>query len=227
MKRIFCFLLILLYVQANIQPASAVLLVSGPLGATIRATVAAGGALQMGVGVGEIIDEGVSWSAAGNIASGALAMSAATVASGIARPALTFEQQLRNEMAVTRVSPALLEELAANGVRFTPENIVIAGRSSTGQVVFLERGSIGREGVKDSGLDHIIFEHGDDFANVGISRSQIPNVLMQAVHEGRIVGYQGTRPIYETVINGQAQRIAITVSDNGYIVGANPAGRVK
>lgn len=46
----------------------------------------------------------------------------------------------------------------------------------------------------------------------------------------KIVGYQRLgmgRPIYEIVLNGQKQRIAVTVGSNGYIVGANPRGRLK
>ncbi len=69
-----------------------------------------------------------------------------------------------------------------------------------------------------------------DFANIGVSQSQIPNVVMQVVTEGNIVGYQGGgtgRPIYQTTINGQPQRIAVTVGSNGFIVGANPAGSIK
>lgn len=38
------------------------------------------------------------------------------------------------------------------------------------------------------------------------------------------VGVQRARPIYEFTLNGQTQRIAIDVGDNGFIVGANPAG---
>ncbi len=48
---------------------------------------------------------------------------------------------------------------------------------------------------------------------------------MTAVTEGKIVGYQGRgtgRPIYEIEYNGKLQRVAVTVGDNGYIVGANP-----
>ena len=76
----------------------------------------------------------------------------------------------------------------------------------------------------------IVAEHGSEFANVGIAETQIPGAVMQAVTQGKIVGYQGTgtgRPIYETIINGQPQKIAVTVGDNGYIVGANPRGSGK
>jgi hypothetical protein len=36
-----------------------------------------------------------------------------------------------------------------------------------------------------------------------------------------------TRPIYQTTIDGQPQRIAVTVGSNGFVVGANPAGSGK
>lgn len=119
---------------------------------------------------------------------------------------------------------ALLEEMKANGVKFSPENVVATGRGQSGQVVFLETGN------SKAGLQHITEEHGSQFAQMGVSEAQIPSVVMKAVTEGKLIGYQGSgmgRPIYETVINGQNQRIAVTVGSNGFIVGANPRGSVK
>ncbi|WP_208647233.1 hypothetical protein [Paraburkholderia terrae] len=123
-----------------------------------------------------------------------------------------------------QVSQADLDTLAANGVKFTPQNVVATGTTPTGQIVFLETGN------SSAGLLHIIEGHATDFANIGVSKDQIPSVVMQAVTEGKIVGYQGSgtgRPVYQTTINGQSQRIAVTVGSNGFIVGANPAGSVK
>jgi filamentous hemagglutinin len=124
----------------------------------------------------------------------------------------------------TAVSQADLDTLAANGVKFTPQNVLATGTTPSGQTVFLETGS------PSSGLQHIVDEHANDFANIGVPESQIPNVVMQAVTEGNVVGYQGAgagRPIYQITINGQSQRIAITVGSNGDIVGANPTGSGK
>ncbi|WP_223533549.1 filamentous hemagglutinin N-terminal domain-containing protein [Pseudomonas sp. GL-RE-20] len=122
------------------------------------------------------------------------------------------------------VNTSLLDELTANGVKFTPENVVATTRSSNGKVVFLETGN------SKAGLQHIIEEHGSQFAQMGVSEAQIPSVVMKAVSEGKLVGYQGSgagRPIYELTINGQQQRIAVTVGDNGFVVGANPRGSIK
>ena len=122
------------------------------------------------------------------------------------------------------LNTSLLDELTANGVKFTPENVIATTRSPSGKVVFLETGN------SKAGLRHIIEEHGSQFAQMGVSEAQIPGVVMKAVSEGKLVGYQGSgvgRPIYELTINGQPQRIAVTVGDNGFVVGANPRGSVK
>jgi len=119
---------------------------------------------------------------------------------------------------------SLFKEMTAQGIKFIPEDIVGAVKDSSGKVIFLETVN------SKAGLQHIIGEHAKDFANIGVSEAKIPSVVMKAVTEGKIVGYQGKgagRPIYETVINGEVHRLAITVSSHGLMVGANPAGRVK
>ena len=77
-----------------------------------------------------------------------------------------------------------------------------------------------------SGLQHIIKEHGSQFNGKGISNENIPNYVLEAVYQGNIVGTQGKksppRTVYEFTYNGKKQRIAVQVSNNGYIVGANP-----
>jgi hypothetical protein len=120
------------------------------------------------------------------------------------------------------VDPAAIDTLVANGVKITPANVVATGKTPSGQFVFLETGN------STSGLQHIIQRHAGEFANIGVSESEIPSVVMQAIREGNIVGYQGVgtgRPIYQITINGQPQKISITVGSNGYVVGANPAGK--
>jgi hypothetical protein len=166
----------------------------------------------------------VGMTAAGTTAMASRLAKSASSATDVAQ----VVRQAQLELAAARaganggVNPTLLNELATNGVKFTPENVIATARSPSGQVVFLETGS------PTAGLRHIVQEHATDFANIGVSEAQIPSVVMRAVTEGNIVGYQGrgtTRPIYEITVNGQPQRIAITTGSNGYIVGANPAGR--
>lgn len=55
------------------------------------------------------------------------------------------------------------------------------------------------------------------------SLEKIVDIIFYAIKKGKIIGTQGRgRPIYECNYNGKIQRIAITVSNNGFIVGANP-----
>ncbi|MBM9508524.1 WXG100-like domain-containing protein [Actinacidiphila acididurans] len=112
---------------------------------------------------------------------------------------------------------ALVKELQDNGVKCDPSKIVRIERGADGKIRFLERGN-GR-----AGLQHIVERHAEDFANKGVPEGDIPDVVMRAVTEGKQVGMQGTRPIYETTYQGQPLKIAVTVGDNGFIVGANPA----
>ena len=46
-------------------------------------------------------------------------------------------------------------------------------------------------GTDTVGLNHIITEHADDFLNKGITQEQIPDYIMNALENGKIVGYQG------------------------------------
>jgi len=112
---------------------------------------------------------------------------------------------------------ALISELSEQGIKHTPENIIDIAKTSEGKIVFLETGN------NSAGLQHIVKEHRDDFLNRGISEDQISDAVMTAITEGKVVGHQGKgRPIYEFQFNGQTQRIAVTTSNNGFIVGANP-----
>jgi filamentous hemagglutinin len=57
---------------------------------------------------------------------------------------------------------------------------------------------------------------------------QIPDLVIGAVSEGTVVGWQGaskSRPIYEVSFRGRQVKVAVTVSSNGFIVGANPVGQ--
>ncbi len=113
---------------------------------------------------------------------------------------------------------ALLNELSSKGVKFSPNKVISISKTKNGQIVFLE------EGNSKAGLKHIIDRHGDQFLHKGISEKQIPDLIMKAVNKGKIIGYQGKgsgRPIYEVTFNGEVQKVAITIGDNGYIVGAN------
>ncbi|WGG52757.1 hemagglutinin repeat-containing protein [Rugamonas sp. DEMB1] len=119
------------------------------------------------------------------------------------------------------VDAALLVELAENGVKFTADRVVATGRNSAGKVVFLELGD------SSAGLQHILERHALNFADKGILSSEIPSVVMKAVTEGKIVGVNGSAPVFEIVHNGIVQHISVGVGSNGFIVRANPVSKWK
>ena len=112
----------------------------------------------------------------------------------------------------------LFDDLQAGGTKITPENVVDIQKLPDGRTVWLETGN------SSAGLRHIN-RHADEFAQKGISQDQIPDAVFSALQQNNVVGYQGAgtgRPIYEYSFNGQTHNMAVTVGDNGFIVGANP-----
>lgn len=115
---------------------------------------------------------------------------------------------------------ALIQEVVASGEKITPNDVVMITRDPSGKIVWLEKGN------SSAGLQHIIDKHGHEFNGKGITNEDIPNYVLEAVYQGKIVGTQGNkrtpRTIYEFKYNGIIQRIAVQVGSNGFIVGANP-----
>lgn len=114
----------------------------------------------------------------------------------------------------------LMEELKQKGVKFTEDDVLMVAKTQTDDLAWLEKGN------ETAGLKHIMNEHGDQFLQKGITEESMPSFLKTAIENGRIVGHQGKfhsqpRVIYEVNYNGEMIKVAITISDNGYIVGAN------
>ena len=113
-----------------------------------------------------------------------------------------------------------IQSLQSQGIRVTPENVVLTGRDAKGNITFLETGN------SKAGLQHILTRHADDFNKIGVATPDIPAFVMRTIEKGEVVGYQGKgtgRPIYRTEVNGQTRNIAISVGNNGFVVGANPS----
>ncbi|MCA2724095.1 MAG: hypothetical protein IM333_19640 [Microcystis sp. M048S1] len=111
-----------------------------------------------------------------------------------------------------------IAELKKAGIKHTPENILIT-KEPRGKIIFLETGKGGERG---SGLLHILENHREDFLKRGIAEAQIPDLIIRAISEGKIIGIQGkSRIIYQVKINEMIQYISLEISHNGYIVSAN------
>jgi filamentous hemagglutinin len=136
----------------------------------------------------------------------------------------TPQQPPSSSSPTSLVDPNLVDQIVASNKRITPENVVAKGMTPNGQIVWTETGDAKR------GLQHIL-SHSSDFAGIGVMQSQILDVIMGAISQGNIIYYIGKqnevpRAVYRVVINGQAYGIAISIGSNGFIVGANPTGRV-
>jgi hypothetical protein len=110
----------------------------------------------------------------------------------------------------------LLDELKRQGIKHNPDDIVEIGRTEAGQIVFLEKGN------SRAGLQHITDRHAAEFASIGVPEEKIAKLVLTAVTTGRVVGTQRTRPIYEVVFEGQLYKLAVSVGNNGFIVGGEP-----
>ena len=113
---------------------------------------------------------------------------------------------------------ALIVELKNAGIKFTELDLKWIFKNKNGKIIFLE------EGNSKAGYQHIL-NHKNEFITKGIAEENISDFIMEALNENKIVGYQGVgtgRPIYEITYKGIKQRVAITTSSNGFVVGANP-----
>jgi len=118
----------------------------------------------------------------------------------------------------------LISEVQSRGDKITPEKVLSIGKDKDGRIVWLEEG---RLEPRPSGYVHILDRHGGDFKNKGVAESDIPRLVIAAATKGKVVGYSGDRKVYEYNENGMVYHLAITISDNGYIVGANPEDKWK
>ncbi|WP_131769674.1 WXG100 family type VII secretion target [Candidatus Protofrankia californiensis] len=115
----------------------------------------------------------------------------------------------------TGLDSDLMAELAASGVKHTPEEIIQIGRDPAGRIVFLEQGN------ERAGFEHILRRHQSEFEQAGIAKDQIPEFIMRALTEGRPVGSQRATPILEVEFGGRLHNVAATTGGNGYVVSAN------
>ncbi|MFI6933477.1 RICIN domain-containing protein [Streptomyces sp. NPDC050287] len=149
---------------------------------------------------------------------GALEVGDATSAAGMG---LRIAKAVAERAKIARGSldPKLLAKLQDAGVKFNKaDTLWVAEYAKPGvPLAWLEKGNV------NAGLIHIVFRHAGEFATAGIRVEDIPALVKKTLTEGTRVGTQGAgRPVYEVTFNGRTQRLAVSVGDNGYVIGANP-----
>ena len=133
--------------------------------------------------------------------------------------ALSGENE-ENEGVKSDIDYSLLDELVNSGIKCNIDDVVAVIKITGGRLIWLENGN------SKAGLEHIM-QHVDQFVAKGISRDKISDFVIYALKNGNVVGIQRTRTIYEVLYEGKLQRVAISVGENGFIVGANPKSMPK
>jgi hypothetical protein len=96
---------------------------------------------------------------------------------------------------------------------------------SDGKITWLETGSGGEGG---SGLLHILERHANQFAQLGVDASNIPNVIINTLKDqnpSQVIPDAvrgGDIRIFSTMVGGIEHGLAVVVGGNGYIVTAYP-----
>lgn len=121
---------------------------------------------------------------------------------------------------------SLMQELKASGEKYTEKDVIFVVKQQNGKIAWLE------EGTNTAGLKHIKIRHSKQFKDKGIEDNAIPELIREAITHGKLIGYQKTknkfpREVYEVEFMGNIIKLGITISGNGFIVGANPITKEK
>lgn len=132
-----------------------------------------------------------------------------------------YEDKVNKNEALSK-SKEDIKFLKKCGVKFNENDVVFVIRNDNNKAIWLEKGN------DYAGLNHIIKEHGKEFLANGIQEKEIKTIIYKAITKGEIVGVQGVnRNVYKVNFKGKEYTIAITISDNGFIVGANISKNYK
>ena len=134
------------------------------------------------------------------------------------------EKKLKAESdAAPLIDQSHLAEMEANGVKFTRKDVIFTTRDSTGQIVWLEKGS------KTAGYIHLESRGhvGHIAKKFGVSESEVPRLLRNIVRDGRIVSNKikktNGREGYERIYEYNDERILLAgIGLNGFMVSAYP-----
>ena len=101
------------------------------------------------------------------------------------------------------IGQSLIAELEASGVKFTREDVIFTARDSTGQIVWLEKGS------KAAGYAHLESRGhvGQIAKKFGVSESEVPRLLRNIIRDGRIVSNETRKTTVERAASGFANTI--------------------
>jgi hypothetical protein len=117
-----------------------------------------------------------------------------------------------------QVDPELVAEAQRQGLKISAERVMRIGRDQARRIVWLE------DGDENAGMRHLMeAKRVRQFGGVGVAEADIVDLVFLAATRGKPIGVSGRdRIVFEIDFRGTTQRLAVTVGDNGFIVGAHP-----
>jgi len=109
-------------------------------------------------------------------------------------------------------------EVQRHGHKITAERVVRIGRDRIQKIVWLE------DGLPHAGVGHILNpKRVAEFRAAGVDEVDIVDLVFAAATTGTPIGVSGRdRVVFALDYRGQPRRVAVTVADNGFIVGGKP-----
>ena len=122
----------------------------------------------------------------------------------------------------------LIQNVQNQGLKISPNNVLGIGKMPNGKIVWIEEGKLTD---KPSGLAHIWEKHSKEFSSLGIPKNGVPKFVIDVITKGSKVGIQGKheepRDVFEYNHKGKIIYLAVSISSNGYVVGANFTTKIK
>ena len=117
----------------------------------------------------------------------------------------------------------LLLELQKSGVKYNKADIIFIARDKTGQLVWLETGTL------QAGFRHILAKHLQDFtAAFQLEEKDIPQFLENIVTYGEVISNVPSKNAngYDRIYDYKGNYYMFAgIGDNGFIVTAFPVGK--
>ena len=138
-------------------------------------------------------------------------------------PQISISQaSYENKMEKLLAREHMIKPLIDAGVKFYAKDVIFVTHDKKGRLIWLETGN------SNSGLNHIVLKHSDDFLNKhNVTQEQIPNHIKSIVQTGNVeycrTVRKGNRDGLEILYSKENQYYLLSgVGTNGFMVSAYP-----
>lgn len=138
-------------------------------------------------------------------------------------PQISISQaSYENKMEKLLAREQMIQPLIDAGVKFNAKDVLFVTHDKSGRLIWLETGN------SNSGLNHIVLKHSDDFLNKhNVTQDQIPNHIKNIVQTGDVEYYRtvrkGNRDGLEILYSKNDEYYLLSgVGTNGFMVSSYP-----